>query len=656
MLIMKKMKRLCIYLTYDKQKIVDKYIGYMLCELRSCIDYLIVVCNMTEIISGTDILEEYSDEIFYRENIGFDAGGFKEALCELVGWNTVFQYDELILVNDSLFGPFISMKDIFSEMDKNPVDFWGLASQGAREGENIRCFPQYIQSYFLVIRSAMLHAAEFKKYWEDIPFYHEFWDVVIQHEERFTSYFSSLGYTYDVLADIEVNDSKINLANNYSQYAAISYELIKKRNFPFLKKQQIAYNTLEYQTQENLYQAIQYIDKNTNYDVNLIWDNVIRTLNMTDLQRSLHLQYIISSDKKKLMKKRSAAIVIYAAYKEAAEYVLEYLDKLEEGRKYFILVVSESDDVLKIYRKQGIYGKKLTKGQMYNLTEVSGYDFVCVLHDTDVTSDIKPSCTGKSYLYCIWENLLKDENYVSGILEKFEKENRLGFLAAPQPNFSDFFGDLGNGWAGNYEAIEEIIRRLQLKCPVSIELPPFRVTGDFWIRGNILKQFEQLNAEDYRYTPYLWSYFAQNMGYYSGIVECMDYAAMDKVNLSYYLKEIVYQIKQGYGDFKDFCGLEEKILSGALKVFCSKFSRILIYGTGFYAKKYKDILLNVEACIVSDGQKKADYFEGIPVMYLSEVKELDECGVVLCLNKKNQEEVLPVIKKYGIQDYFCIPE
>ena len=40
------MKRLCIYLTYDKQKVIDQYIGYILKELKTCTDYLAVVCNM----------------------------------------------------------------------------------------------------------------------------------------------------------------------------------------------------------------------------------------------------------------------------------------------------------------------------------------------------------------------------------------------------------------------------------------------------------------------------------------------------------------------------------------------------------------------------------------------------------------------------------
>ena len=52
------MKRLCIYLTYDKQKIVDRYIGYMLKELRKCVKTLVVVCNEDKILHGAENVEK----------------------------------------------------------------------------------------------------------------------------------------------------------------------------------------------------------------------------------------------------------------------------------------------------------------------------------------------------------------------------------------------------------------------------------------------------------------------------------------------------------------------------------------------------------------------------------------------------------------------
>lgn len=82
---------------------MDKYIGYMLKELKTCVDYLAVICNEDKVVRGKDILEQYADIIFYRENIGLDAGGFKDALTKFIGWDKILEYDELVLANDSMF-------------------------------------------------------------------------------------------------------------------------------------------------------------------------------------------------------------------------------------------------------------------------------------------------------------------------------------------------------------------------------------------------------------------------------------------------------------------------------------------------------------------------------------------------------------------------
>ena len=463
-----------------------------------------------------------------------------------------------------------------------------------------------------------------------------------------------MGYTYEVLADTRANDSKIKFENNFSQYALLSCELIKKRNFPFLKKQQIAYNTLAQQTQENLSQAIRYIDKNTDYDVNLIWENLIRTMHMSDLQRSLCLQYIIPSAENAPKGKGSIAIVIFAEHREAAEYVLEYIDNLEA--EFPVQIISENKEILEAYCSHARNKEGMSWKQRCDLASLSWYDLVCVLHDADVTSDVKPSYEGKACFYCIWENLLKDRSHILGIAEKFEQEEKLGFLAPPQPNFGDHFEELGLGWNEKYEEVKEIAGRLGLRCPVYEDYPPFRITDSFWIRGNILKCLNEIREEEEPYLPYLWICLAQHMGYYSGIVESTDYASMNEVNMQYYLKRLIGQVKSEYGNFKSFDEMGTKLSSGILKAFCKKHSRILIYGAGYYAQKYKSLLPEAEACIVSDGHKTADSFEGIPIRYLSEIRSPQECGVVICLNRKNQKQVIPFLEQYGIKNYFCISQ
>lgn len=650
-------KRLCIYLTYDKQQRIDSYIGYMLKELKSCVDHLVVVCNETEILSGREILGEYADEIFCRENLGFDAGGFKDALCEYISWDRVWKYDELILVNDSMFGPFRPMKEIFSEMDGRGTDFWGLTVHAEAVTENLGHIPEHIQSFFLVIGSNMLHSDVFRAYWEDMPYYSTLVETVRQHELRFTRYFANQGFTYDSLADTRANDS-VACENNYSQYVFLSFEMIVKRNFPFLKKQHIPLNTLYWQTQENLRLALDYIDRETDYDADLIWENIIRIFDASDLQRSLHLQYILPSGQDNSLQTctegpERVLIAFFVSYAESAGQVSEAL--LSTGFRDCVRIFSETEECLTAYRKHGFSCRIIRKNEIARmLAEFGCYDFVCVLQDADMTSGRRPSCVGKSLFYNMWENLIQNKTYISRVLDCFRKEKRLGFLTPPPPNFEKYFGSYKREWDGRFKTVWHIADKLDLNCRISVEKPPFLVTDYFWIRGSILKKLSGMDEIDADVLPWLWTYLAQDAGCYSGIVESEEYASINEVNLQYYLRQIGQQVRKQYGDFDTFSEMTERIRLSALRVFCKKYSRLLVYGTGEMAEKYREHLQEIEAYVVSDGQARQETLHGRPVKYLSEIAGIRDYGIILCLNEKNQAEVIPLLKQHKILHYFCM--
>lgn len=647
------MKRLGIYLVYDNENIINPYIGYMLKELKTCLTHLVVVCNMGKVDHGKEILEQYGDEIFFRDNIGFDAGGFKDALCSFLGWEKVLQYEELVLVNDSMYGPFCPMRVIFDQMEKRQVNFWGLAKHGEFIDAVGRCAPEHVQTYFMSISFLMLHDPRFEEYWETMPYYGSFDEVVWKHEIRFTQHFADLGYTYDVLADMDSNNSKVNIQNNYSQYALIPYELMKRRNFPFLKRRPLINDTLEQQTQENWRLALEYIDKETNYDVNLIWDHILRRFNMADLQRSLHLHYIIPFRETSTWSGEQIVVVVVAEYLTAVEDVAEYLLRICACPNTAITILSEKEEILEAYQNLGIACEKLDLRKK-SFNELCMYDLVCILHDADMSSDTESSCTGKSYFYNLWENLLKDENHVVGIVNQFKNEPRLGFLAPPMPIFGKYFGELSKGWNGRFDAAKNLTEKLQLKCRISKEKPPLRANRDFWIRGSILKKLNDVDMEDYSNLEHIWTYIAQDRGYYSGIVESEEYASMNESNLYHYMLQVADLGRRYYGDFCTFQEMMENMKRPELERFCKAHKKNFIYGAGYFAKKYKKYLSNIEAYVISDGQEKPDRIDGIPVRYLSEVPASDEHGFVLCLSKEYQNQVIPILEKRGIRQYICI--
>lgn len=646
------MRRLGIYLVYDKQKIIDKYIGYMLDELRTCVDYLVVVCNVADIFCGKTILESRADVVFYRENIGYDAGGFKDALCKYIGWNKVCQYDELILANDSFYGPFKSMVSIFDDMDKRECDFWGLTTHAYKETED-ETIPEHIQSYFVVVRKKMLDSMDFRDYWINMPYYRSFNEVVEKHEMVFTQHFNKLGFHYDCLADMSCNNSS-NSKNNYTQYGCLQYELIAKRNFPFLKKKPIVFDALDIQTQENFKLALDYIDQNTTYDIDMIWENMIRIFNMSDIQRKFHLQYIVKYTKNETCTIHdNIIIVVFSKYLQTPEYILEYLDKL--CGTYEIKLYTYDVNISLIYQEYGY--DCLVLGNINDwekeLIRLAEKPYVCILHDCDMTSDEQYSCIGKSFFYNTWHNLLLGNQYIENLVELFNCQGRLGVLAPPSPNFSNYFGKAVKEWNIYYEEIKEFMDSNHISCQISKDKMPLSVSENVWIRGEILKKVIKYGLLRKEYLSFTWSYIAQSLGYYTGIVESDEYAALNEMNQQYYINQIINQVSRQYGETDTFLELQKHIFKGKLLEFCNICKKIYIYGTGYKAKEYQNMIPNVVAYIVSDGQVKPKYINGKTVFYLSEVKKEKDMGIVVCLNEKNQQEVIPSLIENAFR-YICI--
>jgi len=93
------MSRLGIVVLYDARGIVDRYVEFLLSSLQSEIqEYIIVITGYMEDESIRK-LRQYATKIYIRENIGYDAGAYKDTLLKFVPLNIWRSYDEIVLMN-----------------------------------------------------------------------------------------------------------------------------------------------------------------------------------------------------------------------------------------------------------------------------------------------------------------------------------------------------------------------------------------------------------------------------------------------------------------------------------------------------------------------------------------------------------------------------
>lgn len=120
------MNTLIIVSTYDRDGIIDDYLIFYLTSLKKVATRLVVTVNGKLTETGQERLAAVVDEIYCRSNIGFDFGAYRDVLENYLKPGELEQYQQLILCNDTCYGPFIPFADIFARMRECNPEFWSM--------------------------------------------------------------------------------------------------------------------------------------------------------------------------------------------------------------------------------------------------------------------------------------------------------------------------------------------------------------------------------------------------------------------------------------------------------------------------------------------------------------------------------------------------
>lgn len=117
---------LAIISTYDRDGIIDDYLIFYLASLKRVANRLIVTVNGKLTETGEERLTAVTDEIYRRPNTGFDFGAYRDVLENYLKPGELEQYQELVLCNDTCYGPFVPFEDIFARMEEGDAEFWSM--------------------------------------------------------------------------------------------------------------------------------------------------------------------------------------------------------------------------------------------------------------------------------------------------------------------------------------------------------------------------------------------------------------------------------------------------------------------------------------------------------------------------------------------------
>lgn len=674
-------KRLGIFHMYDPDGIADDYIIHMLKAINEQVSRLVVVYNGEMQPDSIDRLKMFADSVFSRDNIGFDCGAFKDALTDFVGWDEVYRYDELVLVNDSCYGPLFPLGTVFDEMSVRECDFWAITRNGDLYLDSEYC-PSHLQSYFMVIRSDLLRSSDFRQFWQELEYPEDYMSAVLQYEARFTVYFESLKYKASSYVDSEAYIDTPEKNFPYVYYD--SYRLLADHGCPLVQRKVFTFPNaymLEYNAAETARKTLDYISTMTEYPVQLIWKHLIRLCDINDLRAALHLNYVFPSEARitsGISNRKRTVVIAHIFYNDLIETCFKYINKVpadidviittsiegnrrrieelfyESGRENYRIVVSKNR------------GREISALLVACSDFLMEYEYLCFVHDKK-SSHAPYMTVGSSFMDLLWENSIKSGEYIENVLDCFERNPLLGFLSPPKPYLTHYLSLLLGSWLVNFEEVSRLASCLELNCKMSANKQPFALGTTFWCRTAALKTlFEHdFKYEDFHEEPMpvdftishaierIFLYVAQHEGYYSGVMMTDEYASLYAVNLEYMVDTI---IPKPYGkldrlriyDIIDF-NIE------ALVDFCKKYKNIYVYGAGVYAAKCTHTLgeeiSQFMGYIVSDGRKAEKTWTKDKIFELSEITPHDDEGIIVALNKENRQMVLPELEKRGFKNF-----
>lgn len=225
------MRRLLIYVHYNKYSGFSDYVDYQLEKLAPLFEKVVFVSNSSLEQSVQDYLinKFHFSELFIRENIGYDFAAWRDGI-QILDESELYCFDSITLMNDTCFGPLWNLEVHYNYFEKDSkTDFWGMTNH-AEVVTNAVVIPEHLQSYFMVFHKNVVQSAVFLEFFKHVEDFRNVQKVIDQYETQLTSILKSAGFQYKVLLDT------LSLPNNNQlNFSLYHPKLLLDNRVPFLK-------------------------------------------------------------------------------------------------------------------------------------------------------------------------------------------------------------------------------------------------------------------------------------------------------------------------------------------------------------------------------------------------------------------------------------
>ena len=568
------MNRLGLFLFSDSENTVDDYIYYLLDDLTQNTSQLCVIVNDNQC---KKFFKRYTDDIIVNSKFDTNIEIWKDVLINHFTFDELEKFDEIVLFDNSFFGPIYPFEEIFTEMDDVKLDFWTILN-GDNNEKSYSCSSHSCNFQFIVFRNSLIKTADFKKYWMNI---NEFDVKNLNYETVFIDYFTNLGYNWNNYLNINnkfsENETNNFVFNIYDLVVQSKLPLINIKPFTLSKKMHLDYNL-----GLDLSLTMNYLNQDTDYDVSLIYNYLLRVIDANVLVNSLNLRKIIPKDNinKNYKSAKKIVVICHIYFTDLLDYTFNYLKNIPDYID--VVITTDSKDKQDYIEKNLSYSLK-NKSQVILVNPrgrdmaglfvgckniINKYDYFCFMHDKKSAGNDHITVES-SFRDNIWENMLASEDYINSIVKDFDENYNLGLIVPPSIYHGTYFNAYSHkywivdgGLVKDYDLSEELLEKMDINVIISKNDPPLSIGNCFWAKVDALKPLFDLDwdYDDFPPEPMpgdgtvshalerIYGYVAASQRYYTKFVMTEEYGGSELTNFQYMFIETLQVLMDNFNE------------------------------------------------------------------------------------------------------------
>jgi lipopolysaccharide biosynthesis protein len=187
-------RRAIVMAHFDARGGFAPYVHHALATYREIAQRLVVVSNSARALPAS--LATIVDTFIPRANVGYDFGAWRDGLATLPQGT----FDEVLCVNDSVYGPLADITPALGDPRVANADLWGMVLSDQNASREAPRLP-HVQSWFFGLRRPLLESDAFAAFWRDFEPLGTKRTVVERYEIGFSARMAAAGFRLAGLYD-----------------------------------------------------------------------------------------------------------------------------------------------------------------------------------------------------------------------------------------------------------------------------------------------------------------------------------------------------------------------------------------------------------------------------------------------------------------------